>query len=115
VKSFAVSPGMYYTTISVANLHRETPAKGIKRFAMSIPGSKPGRSTKFVDWSIEPGTVMHVDCGEIYKQFEVEPGKFIEGFLHVLGGPVRFDVTATYTLFDGNYPASIDVEHLTPR
>ena len=115
VKSFATAPGTYYTTISVANLHRETRVKGSKRFAMSLPSQKPGRNTKFVEWSLDPGTVVQVDCSEIYKMLEVEPGKFIEGFVQILGDPIQFDVAAVYTLFDGNYPAAIDIEHLHPR
>ena len=115
VKAFANAPGMYYTAISVMNSHRETQVKGFKRFAMSLPGQKPGRSTKFVEWSLDPGAVVQVDCSEIYKMLDVESGKFIEGFVQILGSPIRFDVAAVYTLFDGNYPASIDIEHLEPR
>jgi hypothetical protein len=115
VKSFVAAPGVYFTTITVTNLHRDVQVKGAKRLAISLPGQKQDLNTKFVEWSLDPATVMQVDCGDIYKQLDVAPGKFLEGFVHIVGSPVRFDVAAMYTLFDGNYPVSIDVEHLTPR
>lgn len=115
VKSFAHSPGVYYTAINISNLNREVQVKGVKRFAVSLRAQKQVRNTKFLEWSVDPATAMQVNCGDIYAQFDIEPGKFIEGSVYIVGGPVRFDVAAVYTLFDGNYPASIDVEHLMPR
>ena len=113
VKSFATSPGVYYTTISVANPNADT-VKGRTRFMMSrsMTSEQP---TKPTDWSAGPMAALQIDCGTIYKYFGVEPGKFMEGFVFLDGGPTRFQVAATYSLFDGNYPASIDVKHLVPR
>ena len=112
--AFANAPGIYFTTINVTNPSRETAVRGMKRFSIGLLAQRAGRVTKFMDWSLKAGNSMQVDCGDIYKRLDMPPGDFIEGYVHFVGSPVRFDVAAVYTVSDGDRPVSIDVEHLTP-
>ena len=96
------------------NPSRETAVRGVKRFSIGLLAQRAGRVTKFMDWSLKAGNSMQVDCGDIYKRLDMPPGDFIEGYVHFVGSPVRFDVAAVYTVSDGDRPVSIDVEHLTP-
>jgi hypothetical protein len=53
---------------------------------------------------------MQVDCGDIYRHLGIVPGTFIDGFVHFAGQPIRYSVTAVYTVSDGATIVSQDVE-----
>lgn len=114
IKAFAFSPGSYTTTINVTNQNTGT-VSGTKRFSIALLSQKPGRFTNPVPWSLQPFESMQVDCGDIYAHLGVPVGTFIDGFVWIVGAPFRFDVTAVYTVNDGERPVSIDVETITLR
>jgi hypothetical protein len=112
VKTYSHAPGVYYTTITLANLGGAR-VNATQSVTLTFPLPKVAKQMAS-DWSLEPGAARAVTCGDLYKLVGVEQGVFLEGFVHITGGPTSFDAAAVYTLFDGNYPVSIDVEHLTP-
>jgi hypothetical protein len=114
VKPFAFSPGIYYTTINVTNLNSIN-VSGTKRFSVGLPGQKVGRWNDLVSWALKPNETMQIDCGDIWERLAIPPGTFIDGFVHILGAPIRFDVTAVYTVGDGSLPISMDVEPVPLR
>ena len=114
IKPFAFSPGIYYTTINVTNLNSIN-VSGTKRFSIGLPGQKVGRWNDLVAWALKPNETMQIDCGDIWERMALPPGSFIDGFVHILGAPIRFDVTAVYTVGNGDAPISMDVEPITLR
>ncbi|MFP5246179.1 MAG: hypothetical protein ACLGH0_05750 [Thermoanaerobaculia bacterium] len=115
IDAFAFAPGVYYTSINVTNPHESIPVDGKKRFSVGLLNQKVGRYTDFVGWALKPGETMQVDCGDIYKHLGIPAGTFIDGFVHFIGAPVRYSVTAVYTVTDGSRVVSQDVEALTMR
>lgn len=114
INNFAFSPGIYYTTINVTNQNLESRVVGQKRFSIALARQEPGRFTELFRWVLRPGQAMQIDCSDIYKHLDVSPGKFIDGFVYIVGSP-RFDVSAVYTVSDGDRPVSIDVEPVVLR
>ena len=114
IDAFAFSPGVYFTTINVTNPNTLT-VSGTKRFSIALLAQTPGKFTPLVGWALKPSESMQIDCGDIYKKFGLAPGTFIDGFVHIVGSPSRFDVTAVHTVSDGDRPVSIDVEAITLR
>ena len=114
VDAFAFSPGVYYTTINVTNPNSIT-VSGTKRFSIGLPAQQVGKFNDLVSWALKPSETMQIDCGDIYKKMGIAPGSFIDGFVHIVGSPSRFDVTAVHTVSDGDRPVSIDVEAITLR
>jgi hypothetical protein len=115
VDAFAFAPGVYYTTINVTNPSDTSPVDGRKRFSVALLRQKPGQFTQFFGWGLNPGQSMQVDCSDIYGHLGIPIGTFIDGFVHFVAGPVRYDVTAVYTLTDGSRVVSQDVEEVTIR
>ena len=115
IKAFAFSPGDYYTTINVTNSNAIT-VQGTKRFSIALLAQTPGKFTDpLIGWALQPSESMQIDCGDIYQKFGIAPGTFIDGFVHLVGSPSRFDVTAVYTVSDGERPVSVDVDAITLR
>jgi hypothetical protein len=115
VDAFAFAPGVYYTSINVTNPGNDQAVSGRKRFSVGHIRQKPGPHTPWVAWSLQPGQTMQVDCSDIYSYLNIAVGTFIDGFVHFTGAPVRYDVTAVYTLTDGSRVVSQDVEEVTLR
>lgn len=114
VKAFAFAPGIYYTTINVTNANK-LDVSGTKRFSIALLAERAGTFTPVFRWTLKPGEAMQIDCRNIYRHTGVLPGTFIDGFMRITGSPGRFDVTAVYTLSDGERPVSMDVEAITLR
>lgn len=114
IKAWAFSPGHYHTTINVTNPNA-IPVSGTKRFSIALLAQTPGKFTDLISWTLKPSESMQIDCGDIYKRFNIAPGAFIDGFVHIVGSPSRFDVTAVHSVSDGERPVSIDVEAITLR
>lgn len=115
VDAFAFAPGVYYTSLNVTNPDQQLVVNGRKRFSVARLSQKTGPYTGWVGWSLGPGQSMQVDCGDIYAQLGIPVGTFIDGFVHFLGDPVRYDVTGVYTITDGSRIVSQDVEEVTIR
>ena len=114
VKAFAFAAGLYSTTINVTNQNTGN-VSGQKRFSIALLAQKPGPFSPLINWALKPNESMQIDCGDIYTRMNIVPGTFIDGFVHIVGAPVRFDVTAVYTVSDGERPVSIDVDAITLR
>lgn len=110
VNAFAFAPGVYYTTINVTNPDDQSRVDGRKRFSVGLLNQKVGPFTDWVPWVLSPGETMQVDCGDIYRHLGIPLGTFIDGFVHFVGVPVRYSVTAVYTVTDGTRIVSQDVE-----
>lgn len=115
IDAFAFAPGVYYTSINVTNPHESITVEGRKRFSVGLLNQKVGPYTGWVAWALRPGETMQVDCGDIYRHLGIPPGTFIDGFVHFVGAPVRYSVTAVYTVTDGSRVVSQDVEEVTLR
>ena len=115
VNAFAVAPGTYFTTINVVN-PQGYEVQGTKRFSVALPGQRSGPQTAMIAWALKPGDAMQIDCGDIYKRLSIAPGVFIDGMVHIIGSPGRFDVAGVYSVIDnGGNVASVDVEEVTLR
>ena len=115
IDAWAFASGLYYTSINVTNPDEQITVSGKKRFSVGLLNQKVGPYTGWVGWALKPGETMQVDCGDIYKHLGIPPGTFIDGFVHFIGAPVRFSVTAVYTITDGSRVVSQDVEEVTIR
>lgn len=115
ISAWAFAPGYYYTSINVTNPDTQITVGGKKRFSVAYLRQKPGPYTEFVGWGLKPGESMQVDCSDIYGYLGIPPGAFIDGFVHFIGSPVRYDVTAVYTVSNGQIIISQDVEEVTLR
>ncbi len=114
IDSFAFSPGVYFTTINVTN-PSALDISGTKRFSIALLQQEPGKFSPLHSWALKPSQSMQIDCGDIYKKMGIPAGTFIDGFVHIVGSPTRFDVTAVHTVSDGDRPVSVDVEAITLR
>jgi hypothetical protein len=114
IEAFAFAPGVYYTSINVTNPNEIT-IEGRKRFSVGLLNQKVGPNTGWVSWALRAGETMQVDCGDIYRHLGIPPGTFIDGFVHFVGAPARFGLTAVYTVTDGSRVVSQDVEEVTVR
>lgn len=115
IDAFAFAPGVYYTSINVTNPTDTVHIDGRKRFSVGLLNQKVGPYTGWVPWALRPGETMQVDCGDIYRHLGIPPGTFIDGFVHFVGAPARYGLTAVYTLTDGDRAVSQDVEEVTVR
>lgn len=115
IDAFAFAPGVYYTSINVTNPTEQITIEGRKRFSVGFLNQKVGPYTGWVFWALRPGETMQVDCGDIYRHLGIAPGTFIDGFVHFVGAPARYGLTAVYTVTDGSRVVSQDVEEVTVR
>lgn len=116
VDAFAFAPGVYYTSLNVTNPGTSgLTVNGRKHFSVALLRQKPGPHTQWVSWTLKPGESMQVDCSDIYNYLNIPVGTFIDGFVHFVGSPVRYDVTGVYTVTDGSRIVSQDVEEVTLR
>jgi hypothetical protein len=115
VDAYAFAPGVYYTSINVTNPDFSITVNGRKQFSVGLLRQKPGPYTQWVPWTLKPGESMQVDCSDIYSYLNIPVGTFIDGFVHIVGAPVRYDVTGVYTVTDGSRIVSQDVEEVTLR
>lgn len=115
IDAFAFAPGTYFTTINVTNPNAGT-VSGTKRFSIALLAQTPGKFTALIPWALKPSESMQIDCGDIYKKMQIPPGTFIDGFIHIVGAPLRFDVTAVHSVTDTDgRVVSMDVEEVTMR
>ena len=88
-----VARGLYFTAINVHN-----PAmKGIefrKKFAVALPGQKPGKVSKWYPAKLGPDEAFDVECREIFERSGMSG--FATGFV-VFESRTELDVVAVYT------------------
>ena len=115
VDAFAFAPGVYYTSLNVTNPNDQGPVNGRKRFSVGKLRQGVGPWTGWIPWVLGPGQTMQVDCSDIYANLNIPVGTFIDGFVHFLGAPLRYEVTGVYTITDGTQIVNQDVEAILIR
>lgn len=115
IEAFAFAPGAYYTSLNVTNPNDQGQVNGRKRFSVARLRQGVGPWTGWIPWTLGPGQSMQVDCSDIYANLNIPLGTFIDGFVHFVGDPIRFDVTGVYTISDGAVIVNQDVEEVTIR
>src|SRR5438128_8287280 len=89
-----VAPGQYFTAINVHNPN----ARGVgfkKKFAVALPGERPGKVSRFFDAKLGPDEAFEIDCPDILRRAEANVS-FLKGFA-VIESPLELDVVAVYT------------------
>ncbi|MEE9442361.1 MAG: CARDB domain-containing protein [candidate division Zixibacteria bacterium] len=105
-----LAPGAYWTAINVLNANDST-ALYRKKFAIALPGEKPGPATDFFKSELPPGTAMEIDCDDIRNHTRSRED-FIKGFV-ILESMVKLDIVAVYSVADLNGEVkSIDIERV---
>jgi hypothetical protein len=108
-----VAPGEYFTAINVHNPND----KGVafrKKFAIALPGEKPGRVSKFFDAKLGPDEAFEIDCPDIFRRTEAN-ASFLKGFA-VIQSPMELDVVAVYTAAGGTGRVeTMELERVKPR
>jgi hypothetical protein len=74
-----VAPGEYFTAINVHNPN-EKGFRFKKKFAIALPGERPGRVSKFFDAKLGPDEAFEIDCPDIFEKTETKEG-FLKGFV----------------------------------
>ena len=90
-----VARGAYFTATNVHNPSLE-PVKFRKKFAVALPGEKPGKVSKFFETGLGPDEAFEIDCPDILKHLEMPAGAFAKGFV-VIQTPRELDVVVVYT------------------
>lgn len=91
-----VSPGQYFTNINVHNPSPFNRTVYIKRFAIAFPEERPGPLLGAFGAILEPDVAMTIDCNNIYKHTQMQPGSFLEGFALIYSF-TELDVVSVYT------------------
>jgi hypothetical protein len=89
-----LAPGTYFTAINVHNPGE----RGVgfrKKFAVALPGERPGPVSRFFDARLGPDEAFEIDCPDILKHTRTRSG-FLKGFA-VIESDTELDVVAVYT------------------
>jgi hypothetical protein len=93
-ESPVVALGTYYTAINVRNPGER--AVGFrKKFAVALPGERPGPVSRFFDAKLGPDEAFEIDCPDILKHARARAG-FLKGFA-VIESNTELDIVAVYT------------------
>jgi hypothetical protein len=108
-----VAPGAYFTAINVHNPN-EKPVAFRKKFAIALPGERPGRVSKFFDAKLGPDEAFEIDCPDVFRRTQArEP--FLKGFA-VLESPLELDVVGVYTAAGATGRVeTMELERVSPR
>jgi hypothetical protein len=108
-----VAPGEYFTAINVHNPNER--AIGFKKkFAIALPGERPGRVSKFFEAKLGPDEAFEIDCPDIFRRTESTEG-FVKGFA-VLETARELDVVAVYTAAGATGRVeTMELERVSPR
>ncbi len=108
-----VAPGTYFTAINVHN--PGTRGLGFrKKFAVALPGERPGPVSRFFDAKLGPDQAFEIDCRDILQRSETH-SSFLKGFV-VLQTAQELDVVAVYTAAGATGRVeSMELERVAPR
>jgi hypothetical protein len=108
-----VAPGAYFTAINVHNPNE----RGIgfkKKFAVALPGERPGPVSKFFDAKLGPDEAFEIDCPDILQRTGTRGG-FLKGFV-VIESALELDVVAVYTAAGATGQVeTMELERVKPR
>ena len=107
-----LAPGEYFTAINVHNPNERGFAFR-KKFAIALPGEKPGRVSKFFDTKLGPDEAFEIDCPDILSHLDAS--RFAKGFA-VIESDHELDVVAVYTASGRSGTVeTMDVEEVRAR
>lgn len=105
--------GTYFTAINVHN-PTEMDIGFRKKFAVSLPGQKPGPVSMFFDARLGPDEAFEIDCREISERTDPKAG-FVKGFC-VIESDVELDVVGVYTAAGAtDHVETMHLERVVPR
>jgi hypothetical protein len=108
-----VAPGEYFTAINVHNPNAKVVGFK-KKFAIALPGEKPGKISKFFDARLGPDEAFEIDCPDIFRRTEANVS-FLKGFA-VIESPMELDVVAVYTAAGSTGKVeTMELERVNPR
>jgi len=108
-----VATGIYLTAINVHN-PTEKPLGFRKKFAVALPGQRPGPVSKFDKGKLGPDEALEIDCPDIMRLVESKK-EFLKGFV-VIESKVEIDVVAVYTAAGSSGQVeSLHIEPVSPR
>jgi hypothetical protein len=108
-----VAPGEYFTAINVHNPNERGFAFK-KKFAIALPGERPGRVSKFFDAKLGPDQAFEIDCPDIFEKTETKEG-FLKGFV-VIESALELDIVAVYTAAGATGRVeTMELERVSPR
>lgn len=90
-----VARGRYFTAINVHN-PTDKPIRFWKKFAIALPGEKPGPVSEFFGAELGPNQALEIDCRDIFEHTQSTADRFLKGFA-VIESDVELDVVAVYT------------------
>ena len=115
IELFSFAPGAYFTSINVHNPARTATVRYRKKFALAEPGEKGGRISKWIDGDLKADEAMQIDCVNIYRHLDIQPGTFIDGFAVIEITPRReLDVVGVYTAA-ANGVSAMHMDRVTGR
>jgi CARDB len=107
-----VAPGQYFTAINVHNPN-EAALAFRKKFAVALPGERPGRVSQFFDARLGPDQAFEIDCPDILRRLDMNG--FVKGFA-VIESPQELDVVAVYTAAGATGRVeTMEIERVKPR
>ncbi len=112
-----VAPGTYFTAINVHNPTNEE-VHFRKKFAVALPGERPGPVSKFFEAKLGPDEALEIDCPDIIRLASTpgeKPAAFLKGFV-IIESDLELDVVVIYTAEGrGDQVETLDVERVPPR
>ena len=112
-KGQVVAPGQYFTAINVHNPN-EKDITFRRKFAVALPGEKPGPVSKFSDVKLGPDRALEIDCPDILSKTDTREG-FLKGFV-VIESALELDVVAVYTAAGATGRVeTMELERVKPR
>ena len=109
-----VLPGRYATAINIHNANRGGAGLLWKlAFTFPAPPQLPGPVTEFVEAPLGNNEALEVDCEDIPCPNDEGP-PYCKGFV-IIKSRHSLDVTAVYTVGDGDTALGIDVEQIQER
>jgi len=108
-----VAPGTYFTAINVHNPGTKT-AVFRKKFAVALPGERPGPISRFFDARLGPDQAFEIDCPDIMRKVGTDTS-FLKGFA-VIETPQELDIVAVYTAAGSTGRVeTMELERVAPR
>ncbi len=108
-----VAPGKYFTAINVHN-PTDTGIVLTKKFAIALPGEKPGPVSQFFKTKLGPDEAFEIDNRDIFEHTDTR-ADFLKGFV-VIKSKVELDVVAVYTAAGATGQVeTLHVEYVSPR
>ncbi|RMG55008.1 MAG: hypothetical protein D6723_03645 [Acidobacteria bacterium] len=108
-----VAPGQYFTAINVHN-PTEKAISFLKKFAVALPGERPGPVSPFFGARLGGDQALEIDCSDIFERVPAR-ADFVKGFV-IIESDVELDVVAVYTAAGATGAVeTLDIERISPR